>query len=34
LNPLDFDTSHVLQAKAHATPHSNLNALRSSIAAE
>ncbi len=34
LNSLDFDTRHVLQAKAQATPHSNFNALRPSIAAE
>ncbi len=34
LNPLDFETRHVLQAKAQATPHSNLTALRPSIAAE
>ncbi len=34
LNPLDFDTKRVLQAKARATPHSNLTALCQSIAAE
>ncbi len=34
LNPLDFKTRHVLQAKAQATPHSNLTALRPSITAE
>ncbi len=31
---LDFDTRRVLQAKAQAMPHSNLSALRQSIAAE
>jgi hypothetical protein len=34
LNSLDFDTWHVLQAKAQATPHLNFSALRPSIAAE
>jgi hypothetical protein len=34
LNPLDFETRQVLQAKAQPTPHSNLTALRPSIATE
>jgi hypothetical protein len=34
LNSLDFDAGCVLQAKVQATPHSNLSALRQSIAAE
>ncbi len=34
LNLLDCGTRHVLQAKAQATPHSNLTPLRPSIAAE
>jgi hypothetical protein len=34
LNSLDFDTRPVLQAKAQAMPHSNLSALRQSIAVE
>jgi hypothetical protein len=34
LNSLDFDIRLVLQAKAQAMPHSNLIALRLSIAAE
>jgi hypothetical protein len=34
LNSLDFNTRHVLQAKAQAVPHSNLSALCQSIAAE
>jgi hypothetical protein len=34
LNSLDFSISYVLQAKVQATPHSNLTALFSSVAAE
>jgi hypothetical protein len=34
LNPLDFTIQRVLQAKVQAMPHSNLAALRPSIAAE
>jgi hypothetical protein len=34
LNPLDFDTRHVLQAKAQARPHANFAALHPSVAAE
>jgi hypothetical protein len=34
LNSLDFETRHVLQAKAQARPHSNFSALRPSITAE
>jgi hypothetical protein len=34
LEPLDFDTRHVLQAKAQATSHSNLSNLRQSTTAE
>jgi hypothetical protein len=34
LNPLDFDTRHVLQATAQATPHTNFAALRPSVAAK
>jgi hypothetical protein len=34
LNPLDFDTRHVLQANAQAKPHANFAALRLSVIAE
>jgi hypothetical protein len=34
LNSLDFDTRHVLQAKAQALPHANFAALRPSVIAE
>jgi hypothetical protein len=34
LNLLDFSTGSVLQPKGQATPHTNLAALRPSVAAE